>query len=142
MELIKNYQSFYVIRFDLGEQFPENQKWFAFLKKEKIKAGFFWGLGAVQEAEISFYDLNIKKYKVKKLKKSMEIASLVGNIANFKNKPKIHAHLVLGDKNQKTYGGHLENLIVGGTLEIFLIKLPSFSRKLNSQTGLLGLAKS
>ena len=53
----------------------------------------------------------------------------------------IHMHGTIADDNYQTYGGHIKDLVVGGTLEVFVHcsdKLP-FERTLNTETGLAQL---
>lgn len=71
---------------------------------------------------MAIYQPGNKKYFSNKLKGSLEIISLIGNIA-FKDKELIiHAHAALGNKEMKIYGGHLNFLLVSPTCEVCLIK--------------------
>ena len=108
-----------------------------FCKKREIKSAYFSAIGAVSEAEIAFYDIQKKEYSFKKYEEDLEINSITGNVAVFKNKPMIHAHGTFSDKNMKTIGGHLKSAIVSGTCETFLAELnETLVRSYDSNTGL------
>ncbi len=108
-----------------------------FCQKIYIESAWFSALGAAKQSKLAFYDLNSKSFIRKNFMESLEIVSLVGNIATLDGKLVSHCHVVLSDKNMKTYGGHLDKLIVAATCEIILkpvqIKL---TRKYSEEIGL------
>lgn len=93
----------------------------AFMEKEKLPGATFSGLGAVQDAEVAYYDINKKKYNYKKFKGSMEVLSFVGNIGWFEDKAMVHPHISLGASDFTMHGGHLKEAEVSLILEIFII---------------------
>ncbi len=107
-----------------------------FLKRNRVNGGFFYGLGGVQRVELAFYDLRTKKYNKKKFIGPFEVLSLQGNIAQEENDIAVHAHVALGDKNFKTFGGHLLNATIGGTLELNIVDAGMMERKFDEETGL------
>lgn len=117
-----------------GDKFSE--KFRGFLEKNRINSGFFFGLGGFQKVEMAFYDLRTKKYNKKKFIGPFEVLSLVGNVAQGEDGVFVHAHIVLGDKNFKTFGGHLVDGVVGGTLEINLNESGMMERQFDDETGL------
>ena len=50
----------------------------------------------------------------------VEVLALTGDIAEFSGKPVVHMHVVLGRQDGSTAGGHVFELNVRPTLEIFL----------------------
>lgn len=95
-----------------------------FCKKENIRSGSFRAIGAVENADVGYYDLASKQYGSKKYSEAMEVASMTGNIALVDGEPFVHAHVVLsgisaGTENT-TIGGHLFGAIVAVTLEVHL----------------------
>ncbi|QEC66360.1 DNA-binding protein [Panacibacter ginsenosidivorans] len=54
-----------------------------------------------------------------------EIASFIGNIAIFNGKPVAHTHVSVADKDAIVRGGHLLELYVGPTLEVFVTVEPT-----------------
>ncbi len=92
----------------------------AFMEKEKLPGASISGIGAVQDAEVAYYDINAKAYKYKKFEGSMEVLSLQGNIGYFENKPIVHPHITLGASDFTVHGGHVKEAIVSLILEIFI----------------------
>lgn len=108
-----------------------------FCQKNNINSAWFSGLGAADSAKIAFYDLKSKTFVSKNIDKSMEIASLVGNIATLNGKLVSHCHTVLSDREMKTYGGHVEELFIAATCEIILHPLDlKLTRKHSNKIGL------
>lgn len=134
MKVILQKNRIYVLKFETGEKYPE--VFIRFLKNKKIRGGFFVGLGACVDPEISFYDLKKKKYTTRKFRGDFEVLNLTGNIAVSGGKIIIHQHVALGDKNFRATGGHLQKTSIGGTLEIFLTPMPALARKVDRNTGL------
>jgi hypothetical protein len=108
----------YVIRLEKGEKLIESIKNFA--EKENLDGGFFYGLGAVEDVFIGYYDLAKKEYIFSEMQGTYELASLNGNIALSDNKVVVHAHGVLGDNNLNTVAGHIKEATVAITVEIFV----------------------
>ena len=108
-----------------------------FCERRKIKSGVLWGLGAVRNSEIGFYNLETKEYIFKTYPDDREVVSLVGNIAIVDEKPFVHAHISLGDKDMNMVGGHLKECVVAVTLEIHLTTFNEhFNRTYNENIGL------
>ncbi|MEK9194529.1 MAG: PPC domain-containing DNA-binding protein [Patescibacteria group bacterium] len=134
MKITKQKNSEYVLVFKRGENYPSEL--IKFLKKKKIRSGFFFGLGALENPEISYYDLKKKRYLSRRFKGIFEVLSLVGNVAVLGKELVIHEHIVLGDRNYRVFGGHLKNAKIGGTLEVFFQKTKFLERFRNFKTGL------
>ncbi len=117
-----------------GDNFSE--KFREFLRRNRVNGGFFYGLGGFQKVELAFYDLRTKKYNKKKFMGPFEVLSIKGNIAQGEDDVVVHAHVVLGDKNFKTFGGHLVNATIGGTLELNIVDAGMMERKFDDETGL------
>lgn len=125
----------FLIRFLKGEEVMKSLG--EFLTKNNISLASFSGIGAVQKAEIGFYDLKNKKYLWEKIDEEMEVLSLIGNVSLLDGKPFIHAHITLGDRNCNARGGHLKEATVGATLEIVLKKLTGkIKRTFDDEIGL------
>ncbi|HUX35606.1 MAG TPA: DUF296 domain-containing protein [Candidatus Paceibacterota bacterium] len=134
MKVISHDGRRYVLKFKRGEHYPD--AFIEFLEKEKIDGGFFYGLGAGTNPEVAFYDMTEKKYLTKRFKGDLEVLSLTGNISKSGKDTAVHQHVTLGKKNFEAVGGHLMNMRVGGTLEIFLIVTPALKRSKDVDTGL------
>ena len=97
----------------------------------------FSGIGGAFKAELSFYNLETKQYETKKFSQTMEIASLTGNITLKDGELTAHAHVVLAGPDMAAHAGHLEEAIVAGTCEIFLVDLgEEITRSADAETGL------
>jgi predicted DNA-binding protein with PD1-like motif len=112
----KRLKNFYILKISRGEEIQRAIEEFS--KKEAKNGGFFIGIGAVEEATLAHYSVKNKKYTQKKIKRPLEIASLIGNVCFSEGKIIVHSHAVLADKNLKTFSGHLIEAKVSGTLEI------------------------
>ena len=131
----RKFGGVFLIRLMKGEEVIKSLTDFS--AKNKISLASFSGIGAVQKAEIGFYELKNKKYLWKKINEEMEVLSIIGNVSSLDKKPFIHAHIVLADRNFRAYGGHLKEAVVGATLEIVLLKVKGkVERKFDEEIGL------
>jgi len=113
----------HVIILDRGEDvIPALEKYCA---ENKIVAGVFTGIGAVNKIEIGYYEFDTREYHFRKEDGDFEVASMNGNIALFEGKPFIHAHAVLSrcDKTLECIGAHIKKASVAVTLEVFLTEM-------------------
>ncbi|MDO8572973.1 MAG: DNA-binding protein [bacterium] len=125
----------HILNIERGEELLSSLR--AFLDKEKIKAGYFTGLGAAEVLELAYYNLSTKKFERHTIREDVEILSLVGNIAILKNERIIHIHGTFGRKDLSVLGGHIFSLHISGACEIHLIKLPGeMTRAYDEATGL------
>jgi predicted DNA-binding protein with PD1-like motif len=106
----------YLVRLDRGEEVIEALTSLA--ARRKIGCAFLQGIGAVEQAEIGYFDLARKRYRRRKIKPAAEVVGLSGNISILNGKPFIHAHIILAGPDQKVMGGHLFSAAVAITLEI------------------------
>ena len=85
-----------------------------------IEDAHFTGIGAVRGAMLGWLDLRLKQYHAIPVTSQHEVLSLTGDIAAFNGKPVVHTHAVLGGPDGSTVGGHVFELAVEPTLEVFL----------------------
>ncbi|HLG24695.1 MAG TPA: PPC domain-containing DNA-binding protein [Candidatus Nanoarchaeia archaeon] len=125
----------FIISIGRGEKIIETLK--EFCTSQKIKCGYFSGLGALDEAELAHYTVESRKYTSKLFKKPLEIISLNGNITNMGNKPYLHCHISLSDNKMNLIAGHLKEGKISAACEIFLVKLnANIGRTYNDSIGL------
>lgn len=135
MRLIQEQGEVCILRFEKGERFPH--LFHDWLSKKGIEGAFFYGLGGALSLRLGSYRLAIKQYQFQEFSgEHFEILHLVGNVAKFEGSLKTHAHVSFSDKNFQAYGGHLDWLEVGGTLEVYVHHLEPLSRSADEQTGL------
>ncbi|MCK5833323.1 DUF296 domain-containing protein [bacterium] len=125
----------YLIVLDVGEEFVDSIIDFA--KKEGIEGGVFYGVGAMNLAEIGFFDLEKKEYIKKNIEGQRELLSLKGNLAHDNDgNPIVHCHVIFGKADFATEGGHLFKGVVSVTCEIFFQQTSMIGRVFDSKTGL------
>lgn len=82
----------YVVVFDPSDDvLAELQR---FCENEGVYSARLSGIGGLQRATLGFYNVR-------------ELLSLLGNVANYQGKPRIHSHCVAGHRDGHTSGGHL-----------------------------------
>ena len=84
----------------------------AFAAEEGIDAAFFTGLGAVQDAEILFYDQEEMEYDSVVFPEPLEVAGCVGNVSLLDGEPFAHTHAVLSRPDGEAVAGHLNSATV------------------------------
>lgn len=107
----------YVLVFSPGDEVRSGLNEFA--QKYHVQSAHYTAIGDVFSAKVGFFDYERKMFKVIPVDTS-EIASFIGNIAIFNGKPVAHTHVSVADKDGIVRGGHLLELFVGPTLEVFV----------------------
>lgn len=106
--------------------------------RNKIKAAIVLGaVGSLKPAKLRYAG----RKKASVLRGPLEICALSGTISP----DGLHLHLVVSDKNGRTFGGHvLEGSLINTTAELVLGELPefSFARRTDPATGFKELAIS
>ena len=108
----------YAVIFSRGDEVLSGLTDFAI--QHKIGDAHFTAIGAVSSATLAWLDLPKKIYHRIPVTEQVEVVSLIGDIATFNDKPVVHMHAVLGKPNGTTVGGHVFELNVNPTLEVFL----------------------
>lgn len=109
----------YLVRLAIGERLSEVLE--QFFAESKIEGGWVSGVGTASEVQLGFYELNAKDYKWRTVGRTMEIASLAGNIArDDQGKMMYHLHGVFASSDYTTTGGHVKDLIAAATVELFI----------------------
>lgn len=126
----------YFVRLERGERLGEcMDKFFA---ETKINGGWISGLGAATEVTLGFYNLDTKEYQWKTFAQTMEVTTLQGNVASDEaGKMMFHLHGTFAGEDYQSIGGHVKDLVVGGTLELFVHRsYQPLHRKRGDGTGL------
>ena len=92
-------------------------------EKEHILLGRVEAIGATDQALLGVYDPEKKEYYPEKIDMFMEIVSLNGNITAMDGKPYIHLHAALADQHHVIHGGHVLEMRIGATCEMFITVL-------------------
>jgi predicted DNA-binding protein with PD1-like motif len=107
------------------------------LSREHIGHATVTGLGAVRHARVSYWNSETRQYETHELTEQMEVVSLVGNVTLKDGQPFVHAHVNLGRRDLSVVGGHLNDLTVHPTLELWLRpEKDSVKRELDEASGL------
>lgn len=108
-----------------------------FAMDHDIAAASLTAIGAFSRATIGYFDRDSKIYEPISIDEQVEVLSLVGDIALAEDRPKVHAHVVLGRRDGTTRGGHLLAGEVWPTLEVVITHAPAHLRRtVDAETGL------
>jgi len=100
----------YVCRLDHGRDWRGQIE--AFADEEDIDAAFFYGLGAVEDAEIWFYDQERQEYDAMAFAEPLEVAACTGNISWLEGERFAHTHAVCSRPDGESLAGHLDSATV------------------------------
>jgi predicted DNA-binding protein with PD1-like motif len=91
-----------------------------FAVREKLVAGHFTAIGALESARFGWFDRAQKAYCNIPIDRQVELISLIGDVGLVNGAPQIHAHGAVGSPDGQVRGGHMLEGIVWPTLELFL----------------------
>lgn len=97
----------FVARLEAGADWREEIETLA--AEEGVDAGFFYALGAVQDAELWFYDQREKEYESVTFEEPLEVAACVGNVSWLDAERFAHTHAVLSRPSGQALAGHLHS---------------------------------
>jgi predicted DNA-binding protein with PD1-like motif len=103
---------------------------------ENIDAGWFVALGAVQDAELWFYDQTDREYQSVTFDEPLEVASCIGNISRLDGERFAHTHAVCSRRSGQAVAGHLDaGTVFAGEAWIRAFETP-LDREPHAETGL------
>jgi predicted DNA-binding protein with PD1-like motif len=117
----------YVVVLDLEDDVLERLG--AFLREERIAAAKFYGVGGFRRVTLAYYDMEAKRYLPIEVDEQVEVVSLIGNVAMYEGRPRIHAHCAVGHRDGRTTGGHLLSAVVRPTLELMVEEIAADLRR-------------
>src|SRR5437867_5952087 len=91
---------------------------FEFAQKYHVTSAHFTAIGAVNGATLGWFDPQRKMYKKIPIEGQHEVIGMSGDIALYEGKPVVHTHMLVGDSNGTTQGGHVLVESVSPTLEV------------------------
>jgi len=125
----------FVIVFDKEDEVIEGLTDFA--GRQGLRASHVTGIGALSEVVLGYFDRTAREYRRIPVSEQVEVLSLLGVITLDGEKPKVHAHIVVGRSDGSTRGGHLLEGHVWPTLEVVVEELPKhLHRRTDPETGL------
>lgn len=101
----------------------------SFAVAQRLSASHFTAIGALSGAVVAFFEWSSRQYRQIRIDEQVEVLSLIGDIALDEQKPKVHAHIVLGKPDASAHGGHLIEAFVRPTMEIVLTEAPGYLRR-------------
>lgn len=105
--------------------------------KENLRSAWCQGIGGAEIVTLGYYDLANQEYLWRDIDELVEITSLSGNLAWIDDGPFWHLHGVFGDKNYRSLSGHVKDLTVGATCEVFIHPFQQkVTRTQNQEVGL------
>jgi predicted DNA-binding protein with PD1-like motif len=131
----RKFGNSYVIRLEKGDELIASLR--KFVEREKVTGGFFYGLGAVRDVSLGYFDVEKKEYKEKSFEEDFELTSLVGDISFAGEKVIVHAHVTLANSEFGVFAGHLNRTTVTATVEVVFNPLSGkLEKEVDPDTGL------
>ena len=104
---------------------------------ERVRLAEISALGAADYAEVGVYHLAEKRFLPRTLEGEMEICALAGSVTRRGTELYLHLHGSLADADGNVYGGHVNEIRVSATAEIFIRLLPGeVNRRLEEESGI------
>ena len=104
---------------------------------ERVRLAEISALGAAEYAEVGVYHLAEKRFLPRTLEGEMEICALTGSVTRRGTELYLHLHGSLADADGNVYGGHVNEIRVSATAEIFIRLLPGeVNRRLEEESGI------
>jgi predicted DNA-binding protein with PD1-like motif len=133
----------YVLVLERGDELMAEVK--AFAERERLRAAEFTGIGAVSSARLGAFDPDEREYVEIADPGQAELVSLNGRItlpkdADVADPPaerQLHVHCVLSREDGSAVGGHVFELVIRPTCEIFVIESQEhIARREDPESGL------
>lgn len=125
--LLDRTERTFAVVFDKGEEVVEGLTDFA--GRERLRASQVTAIGALSGVTLGYFDRATKQYRRIPLTEQVEVLSLLGVVALDGEKPKLHAHIVVGTADGNARGGHLLEGHVWPTLEVIIEESPRHLRR-------------
>lgn len=100
----------YLARLEHGADWREEIE--EFCARKGIESAWFNAMGAVQDAEIWFYDQDDQEYQSVTFDEPLEVAACVGNVSLLDGEPFAHTHAVFSRRSGQSLAGHLDSATV------------------------------
>jgi uncharacterized protein len=120
-------QRTFVVVLDTGDEVMAAMATFA--SAHRLDAAQFTAIGALSRSVVAFFEWTTKQYRHIPIDEQVEVLSIIGDISLDGERPKVHAHAVLGKADATACGGHLVEGHVRPTLEIVITETPGHLRR-------------
>jgi predicted DNA-binding protein with PD1-like motif len=110
-----------------------------FCKASSIQMATFSVIGAVSSATLGAYDQKQQVYATFTQEEPLEIVSCTGNVSLLDQDSVVHAHIILGNLEGKTLGGHVfsETIIYAAEIDLQELTGNTLERAYDDTTGLM-----
>ncbi|MFB6196837.1 MAG: PPC domain-containing DNA-binding protein [Halobacteriaceae archaeon] len=99
-----------VARMEHGEDWRSELETLAY--EIDAHAAWFIAMGAVEDAEILYYDQDELEYKAVSFDEPLEVAACIGNVSLLDDELFAHTHAVLSRRSGQALAGHLDRASV------------------------------
>jgi len=113
----------YVVIFAKGDEIMSGLTEFA--DQQKIVAGRFSAIGALERARFGWFDRAQKAFRDIPVDEQVEMVSLLGDVGLVNGAPAIHAHGAVAFPDGHVSGGHILEAVAWPTLELFFTTFPA-----------------
>jgi predicted DNA-binding protein with PD1-like motif len=129
-------QRTFAVVLETGEEVMASLK--DFVARENVRTAQFTAIGAFSDVTLLYFDWDRKAYQKIPLREQVEVASLIGDVADDPDgQPTLHIHVTVGTRDGSAKAGHLGEAHVRPTLEVVLTESPAHLRKVKDrETGL------
>jgi uncharacterized protein len=100
-----------------------------FAEKYQVTSAHFTAIGALNGATLGWFDPQRKMYKKIPINGQHEVIGMSGDIALYQGQPAVHTHMVVGNSDGTTRGGHVLDAYVSPTLEVMVTVDPVTMQK-------------
>jgi hypothetical protein len=100
-----------------------------FAEKYHVTSAHFTAIGALNGATVAWFDPQHKMYKKIPISGQHEVIGMSGDIALYQGKPVVHTHMLVGNPDGTTQGGHVLEAHVSPTLEVMVTVDPVTMQK-------------
>jgi len=131
----KVFGSTIVVRIDRGEELMTSVK--SLCEKEGVTLASITALGAVDHVIVGLYKVEEQRFLPNVFDGEMEMTSLIGNVTVKDGEVYLHMHANFADETGRVFGGHVTEVIVSGTCEMFIQKIDGvIGRRMDNETGI------
>jgi hypothetical protein len=118
-----NGEKTYAVIFAKGDEIMSGLTEFAV--REKLTAGHFSAIGALEHALFGWFDSARKAFHNIPVDDQVEMISLIGDLGLVNGSPAIHAHGAVALPDGSVRGGHILEAVAWPTLELFFTAYPA-----------------
>jgi hypothetical protein len=113
----------YSLVFSKGDEIMSGLTEFAV--REKLVAGHFSAIGALEHALFGWFDRTRKAFRDIPVNEQVEMVSLIGDLGLVNGSPAIHAHGAVAFPDGHVSGGHILQAVAWPTMELFFTAYPA-----------------